>query len=204
MKINPATRTIFSAVIAISTAIFPATMPSQNGAATTQAPSSGAKVVTPIAYVSLEQVPRTQTVDVALMLNIASGYHINSHTPSQTYLIPTNITLADTSGFKPAGSNYPDGQMLKFAFTQDKLSVYSGSATIWLRFQAQSDAPLGEITLPLVVKFQACNATACLPPAKVAVPVKVSIATADTKTKPTHPEIFKTEPKLVQEITAVK
>jgi Disulphide bond corrector protein DsbC len=204
VKINPATRTIVSAAIAISAAIFPASMPAQNGAATTQAPASGAKVVTPIAYVSLEQVPRTQTVDVALMLNIASGYHINSHTPSQTYLIPTNITLADTSGFKPAGSNYPDGQMLKFAFTQDKLSVYSGSATIWLRFQAQSDAPLGEITLPLVVKFQACNATACLPPAKVAVPVKVSIATADTKTKPTHPEIFKTEPKLVQESTAVK
>lgn len=179
-------------------------MPAQNGAATSQAPASAAKVVTPIAYVSLEQVPRTQTVDVALMLNIASGYHINSHTPSQTYLIPTNVTLADTSGFQQTGSNYPAGQMLNFAFTQDKLSVYSGSATIWLRFQAQSDAPLGEITLPLVVKFQACNATACLPPAKVAVPVRVSIATSDTKTKPTHPEIFKTEPKLAQESTAVK
>ena len=96
-------------------------MPAQNGAAS-QAPPSGAKVVTPVAYVSLEQVPRTQTVDVALMLNIAPGYHINSHTPSQTYLIPTNVTLADTSGFQPAGSNYPAGQMQTFAFTQDKLS----------------------------------------------------------------------------------
>jgi hypothetical protein len=157
-------------------------MPAQNGAAS-QAPPSAAKVVTPVAYVSLEQVPRTQTVDVALMLNIAPGYHINSHTPSQTYLIPTNVTLADTSGFQPAGSNYPAGQMQTFAFTQ-------------------SDAPLGEITLPLVVKYQACNATACLPPAKVAVPVHVSIATPDTKPKPTHPEIFKTEPKLTQESAA--
>jgi len=179
-------------------------MPAQNGAASSQAPPSGAAVVTPIAYVSLEEVPRTHTVEVALMLNIASGYHINSHVPSQTYLIPTNVTLADTSGFQQTGSSYPEGQMLKLAFSQDKLSVYSSSATIWLRFQAQSDAPLGEITLPLVVKFQACNATACLPPAKVAVPVHVSIATADTKPRPTHPEIFKTEPRLAQESTAAK
>ncbi len=127
-------------------------------------------VVTPVAYVSLEQVPRGHTVDVALMLNITSGYHINSHTPSQSYLIATNVTLADTSGFQPAGSNYPAGQTIKFSFSEDKLSVYSGSATIWLRFQAQNDAPLGEITLPIVVRYQACNATACLPAGKASRP----------------------------------
>jgi len=200
MKAKPTIR-ITAAAVAVAfagaLAFFPA-LPvlSQNSGANPSATPNGATVVTPIAYVSLDQVPRGKTVDIALVLNIAKGYHINSHTPSQTYLIPTNVTLADTSGFQATGSNYPEGQTLKFAFSEDKLSVYSGTATIWLRFQAQSDAPQGEIILPLVVRFQACNDTACLPPAKVAVPVHISIATADTKTRPTHPEIFKNEPKI--------
>jgi Disulphide bond corrector protein DsbC len=186
---------IARAASVIALALLPAMSPAQAQNSSSSTPPNAASVVTPVAYVSLDQVPRGQKVDVALMLNIASGYHINSHTPSQNYLIPTNVTLADTSGFQEAGSNYPAGQMIKFAFSQDKLSVYSGSATIWLRFQAQNDAPLGEITLPLVVRFQACNESACLPPAKVAVPVHISIATTDTKPRPTHTEIFKNEPK---------
>ena len=193
---SAAVRAIACAALAISAALLPSASMAQSGSTSPAVPPNAGSVVTPVAYVSLDQVPRGHTVDVALMLNITSGYHINSHTPSQSYLIPTNVTLADTSGFQPAGSNYPAGQMIKFAFSEDKLSVYSGSATIWLRFQAQTDAPLGEITLPIVVRYQACNATACLPPAKLAVPVHVSIATADTKTHPSHPEIFKNEPKM--------
>ena len=150
MRAKPTIR-ITAAAVAVAfagaLAFFPA-LPvlSQNGGANPSVTPNGATVVTPIAYVSLDQVPRGKTVDIALVLNIAKGYHINSHTPSQSYLIPTNVTLADTSGFQATGSNYPEGQTLKFAFSEDKLSVYSGSATIWLRFQAQNDAPLGEIT----------------------------------------------------------
>ena len=162
-------------------------------------PGGTPTVVTPMVYVSLDQVPRGKTVDVALTMNIAAGYHVNSHVPSQSYLIATNATLADTSGFTPAGSSYPAGQSIKFAFSQEKLSVYSVTATLWLRYQAQNDAPLGEITLPIVLKYQACNATACLPPTKLAVPVHISIATADAKTRPMHQDIFKTEPKLTTE-----
>jgi len=200
MKMTAAAAPILAAAFAGALALLPAALRAQTQNGSTNSPSTatanGASVVTPVAYVSLDQVPRGKTVDIALMLNIAKGYHINSHTPSQPYLIATNVTLADTSGFTAAGSSYPDGQTLKFSFSQDKLSVYSGSATIWLRFQAQSDAPTGEIILPLVVRFQACNDTACLPPAKVAVPVHISIGTADTKPRQTHQEIFKNEPKI--------
>lgn len=191
-----AARIIISGALAISASLFAES--SLFAQKDSKGPAGTPTVVTPMVYVSLDQVPRGKTVDVALTMNIASGYHVNSHVPSQNYLIATNATLADTSGFTPAGSNYPAGQTIKFAFSQDKLSVYSGSATIWLRFQTQTDAPLGEITLPIVLKYQACNETACLPPTKLAVPVHVSIATADAKARPMHSEIFKTEPKLAE------
>ena len=192
---SAAIRTMAFAALAISAALLPTASMAQNGAASPAVQPNAGAVVTPVAYVSLDQVPRGHTVDLALVLNIAADYHINSHTPLQSYLIATNVTLADTSGFQLAGSSYPQGQQLKFSFSQDKLSVYTGSATVFLRFQAQNDAPLGEITLPLVVRFQACNATACLPPAKVAVPVHISIAASDAKPRPMHPDIFKYEPK---------
>jgi DsbC/DsbD-like thiol-disulfide interchange protein len=151
-------------------------------------PSSVAK---PQAYVSLEQVPAGHEFEVAIVVDILTGYHMNSHKPTESYLIPTSISLATTPGIREVSTSYPDGQMLKFDFSQGKLSVYSGSVTIRAKLAADAAAPPGEVTLPYTLRYQACNMSACLPPAKISVPVKVKIAPADTKPHAIHPEIFK-------------
>jgi hypothetical protein len=152
---------------------------------------SGASVAKPRAYVSLDEVPAGHLFEVAIVVDILTGYHMNSHTPSEEYLIPTGVTLAPTPGFRETGTTYPDGQMLQFDFSKEKLSVYSGSVTIRVKLAADASAAPGEATLPFALRFQACNMSACLPPAKVPVPVKVKVAAADTKPHPAHPEIFK-------------
>jgi len=150
-----------------------------------------ASIVKPRAYVSVNQVPAGSAFDVAIVAVIQSGYHMNSHKPTESYLIPTEIAFGAAPGFKEVKTTYPDGQMMDFSFSKEKLSVYSGQVTIRARLQAQADAAQGDTTLPFTLHFQACNQTACLPPVRVSVPVKLQVVAAGTKVQPANPDIFK-------------
>jgi len=186
-------RGLITAIAAISILLLACTFDStpQIAAQSSSTLPSGASVAKPHAYVSLDEVPAGHSFEVAIVVDILTGYHMNSHTPSEEYLIPTGVTLAATPGFRETGATYPDGQMLQFDFSKEKLSVYSGSVTIRVKLAVDASAAPGEATLPFTLRFQACNMSACLPPAKVAVPVKLKVVAGDAKPHPAHPEIFK-------------
>jgi DsbC/DsbD-like thiol-disulfide interchange protein len=152
---------------------------------------SAASIVKPQAWVSLEPVPRGKEFQVAIVAEIARGYHVNSHKPTDPYLIPTTLTPQLPAGFQLVDAIYPDGKRETFTFSPDKpLDVYSGSVTLRLRLTAQADAALGPATIPLTLRYQACSDSTCLPPVKVPVTVKIDVADASAKARPLHPEIF--------------
>lgn len=153
--------------------------------------SSPAAVVKPRAFVSLAPVPRRKEFQIALAVEIAHGYHMNSHHPIDKYLIPTTLTPKLPTGFELLDTIYPAGRIEKFSFSPDKgLDVYSGSVILKLRLIAHNDAPIGAVTLPVTLRYQACNDTTCLPPVKVPVDVRVDVAAAGAATHAAHPEIF--------------
>lgn len=153
--------------------------------------SSPAAVVKPRAFVSLAPVPRGKEFQIALAVEIAHGYHMNSHHPTDKYLIPTTLTPKLPTGFELLDTIYPAGRIEKFSFSPDKgLDVYFGSVTLKLRLVAHNDAPIGAVTLPVTLRYQACNDTTCLPPVKVPVDVRVDVAAAGAATHAAHPEIF--------------
>lgn len=152
---------------------------------------SAASVVKPAAYVSLEPVPRGKEFQIAVVAEIARGYHVNSHKPTDPYLIATTLTPQLPNGFQAGAAVYPPGKLEKFPFSPDKpLDVYSGSVTLLLHVTAQSGAPLGDVTLPLTLRYQACNDAACLPPVKIPVTATVHVADAGARSRAVHPEIF--------------
>lgn len=148
-------------------------------------------VVKPQSYVSLDPVPRGKEFQVAVVAEIARGFHMNSNHPSDAYLIPTTLTVQLPSGFKLLDTIYPDGHPQKFSFSPDKpLDVYSGSVTIKLRVLAQPGAKLGAVAIPMTLRYQACNDSTCLPPVKLPVEEKVVVAETGAKAHATHSEIF--------------
>jgi DsbC/DsbD-like thiol-disulfide interchange protein len=168
-----------------------------NAAAAAQASSdvpTPAAIVKPRAFVSLAPVPRGKEFQVAVAVDIAHGYHMNSHHPSDQYLIPTTLTPKLPTGFELLDTLYPAGRVEKFSFSPKGLDVYSGSVTLKLRMVAHNDAPIGAVTFPVTLRYQACNDTTCLPPVKVPVDVRVDVAAAGTATHAAHPEIFSTPP----------
>jgi hypothetical protein len=152
---------------------------------------SAAAVVKPQAYVSLDPIPRGKDFEAAVVVDIARGFHMNSHKPTDEYLIPTTITPQLPAGIKLVDTVYPNGQLKKFAFSPNKpLDVYTGSVTLKLKLVAQANAALGPATFPVILRYQACNDAACLPPVKVPVNVQLEITGAGTKTRQVHPEVF--------------
>jgi DsbC/DsbD-like thiol-disulfide interchange protein len=148
-------------------------------------------VVKPQVFASFDPVPRNREFQVAVVIEIARGYHMNSHHPSDAYLIPTTLTPQLPAGFQLVDTIYPDGHLQKFSFSPDKpLDVYSGSVTVKLKLQAQASAPLGPISIPMTLRYQACNDSTCLPPVKLPVEAKIVVGSADAKIQAAHPEIF--------------
>ena len=152
---------------------------------------SAASIVKARSFVSLEPVPRGKEFQVAVVADIRSGYHVNSHKPSDEYLIATTLTPQLPAGFQMLDTIYPAGRQEKFSFSPNKpLDVYTGSVTFKLRVVAQVDAPIGAVNIPTILRYQACNDTTCLPPVKIPVDVRVDVGAAGSAARAMHREIF--------------
>jgi hypothetical protein len=152
---------------------------------------SAASIVKARSFVSLEPVPRGKEFQVAVVADIRSGYHVNSHKPSDEYLIATTLTPQLPAGFQVLDTIYPAGRQEKFSFSPDKpLDVYTGSVVFRVRLVARADAAIGAVNIPAILRYQACNDTTCLPPVKIPVDVQVEVAAAGSAGRAMHPEIF--------------
>lgn len=147
-------------------------------------------VIEPAAYVSLEPVPRGRAFDLAVVLKIRPGFHVNAHEASEDFLIPTEITAELPSGFRAVATNYPKGELRKFQFSPKKLNVYEGSVTVRMKLEALDSAPLGTQKLALKLRYQACTDEICLPPVTVPVTAEFHVAERGAKSRAVHTEIF--------------
>ncbi len=79
---------------------------------------------------------------VTLHFRVAQGLHINSHTPSDQYLIPTAFSIPAGANVRLAAAAYPAGTIISLAFDpKTKLSVYTGEFTIQARIVAAAGQP---------------------------------------------------------------
>jgi hypothetical protein len=125
-----------------------------------------------VQYLFPEQVTVAagKSTPVALHFRIAQGMHINSHTPSNEYLIPTVFSIPDSEGVKLEAANYPGGENLTLpSDPKTKLIVYTGEFVI----QAKIVSPAGNHLVQGKLRYQACNDSQCLPPKTITVPIDV-------------------------------
>jgi len=152
---------------------------------------SGREVVSPAAYVSVEPVARGITFQLAVVLKIRNGFHINARKPSAEYLIPTDLRLNLPVGFKSAGEiSYPKGELHTFGFAKIPLNVYQDKIVLRVPLEAQSNAPLGAQKIPLKLRYQACSNEVCLPPVTLDLDASLTVAANAANSRPAHPELF--------------
>jgi hypothetical protein len=159
--------------------------------AQSQASPDPSSIVKAETYVSADPVPQGKPFEVAVVVHIADGYHMNSNKPSESYLIATTLTPQLPAGIVLTDTLYPNGHLQKFSFSPDKpLDVYANTVTLRMRMMAQSSLAPGTISLPITLRYQACNNTSCLRPVKVPVNAEIRVAAAGTPAHPVHGDIF--------------
>jgi hypothetical protein len=158
---------------------------------------SGKDVVAPEAYASHDPVARGMSFQIAVVLKIRNGFHVNAREVTEDYLIPTDLRAEIPAGFKLGPVAYPKGTLQTFTFSKNKkLNVYSGNVTILLPLTALPTAPLGPQHVPMKLRYQACSSEICLPPVTKEVDAKLNVAAASSAAKPANPEIFSTKQNL--------
>ena len=151
---------------------------------------SGREVVAPSAYVSLEPVARGSSFQLAVVLKIRPGFHINAREKSEDYLIATDLKADVPAGFKIGEVSYPKGKLRPFTFSKKPLNVYEGTIVLRLPLTALPNAPLGAQQIPMKLRYQACSSEICLPPVTLDVNAGFTVAAAASDVRPAHPELF--------------
>lgn len=111
---------------------------------------------------------RGSILEIRVPVQLKDGYHVNSHTPSEDYLIPLRLTW-ESKPFEVSGITYPQPKLEKYQFTKKPISVFTGDFEIVTRFKVPADAPRGPGIVLGKLRYQACNHNSCLPPKTVEV-----------------------------------
>ena len=148
-------------------------------------------VVLPTAFASFDPVAKGKRLQIAVVMKIHEGYHVNARKPTFDYLIPTDLKFEMPAGFKAGEVQYPDGQMRKFSFSKnDALNVYEGNTVLRIPVTVSENAPTGAQTVPLKLRYQACSNEVCLPPVTLNLTATINVSSSPSAAKPAHPELF--------------
>jgi len=151
---------------------------------------SGRDVVKPETYVSLDPAGRGSSFQIAVVMKIRPGFHVNAREKSEDYLIATDLKAALPAGFNSGEVSYPKGKLEKFTFSKTSLNVYQGNVILRMPVTALENAPLGEQHIPLKLRYQACSSELCLPPVTITLDATLNVAVSPSAAKPAHAEIF--------------
>jgi Disulphide bond corrector protein DsbC len=177
------TASLFSVLFLAVTLILPTV-------AGSQAPS-GKDVVSPEAFASFDPVARGKSFQVAVVMKIRPGFHVNAREVSAEYLIPTDLRAEVPVGFKLGEVIYPKGTLQSFSFSKtQQLNVYSGAVILRLPLTALPNAPIGVQHLALKLHYQACSDEICLPPVTLPVDASINVTDKPDSARPAHSDIF--------------
>jgi DsbC/DsbD-like thiol-disulfide interchange protein len=118
---------------------------------------------------------RNETVHTKIPISILAGYHVNSNTPSEDYLIPLSLTWSALGPLEGGQVAYPKPTLEKYEFAEKPLSVFTGNFELAVSFKVAATAAAGPGVAAGKLRYQACSNKACFQPKTVEVTVPYSV-----------------------------
>ena len=116
------------------------------------------------AQVANDKVQRGRSVRGTVVMDIPSGYHVNSNRPLEKFLVATQLQIDAPKGFRLGPVIYPRSLLRNFKFSKNKVSVYEGRATMRFNIIVPASASVGANELKARLRYQSCNDEFCFPP----------------------------------------
>jgi Disulphide bond corrector protein DsbC len=118
---------------------------------------------------------RNAAVETKIPVSVEAGFHVNSNTPTDDYLIPLKLTWSSLGSLEGGQVKYPKPSLEKYEFADKPLSVYTGSFDLVVDFKVAANAPAGPGMAAGKLRYQACNSTTCFAPRTVDVSVSYQV-----------------------------
>lgn len=134
-------------------------------------------------YQSFDKVYLGSEFKLAIEVNVAEGWHINSDKPYDEYLIPTSLAIVDNPNFKLKKVAYPKPHDYKFSFSESPLSVWEGTIYKGALIEVDSATIPGDYQLVIKIQYQACNEMSCQAPTSISDTINIEVA---DKTSPVN------------------
>ena len=131
---------------------------------------------------------------VAVTAEIAEGWHINSHKPLESYLIPTVLDVQAPAGVEIVRILYPEPLLKKLQISQDNMSLYDGVATFGAIVRIGYGVTPGSYRVTAALRYQGCNDLTCIEPSHITVEDTLRVGALDETVEQLYPEIFSKPP----------
>lgn len=135
-------------------------------------------------------IPAGSSAKVAVLLNLAEGWHVNSNQPSLDFLIGTELTFEERDDLVASGIQYPPSKLYSFDFAEDEVDVFEGESPIFVTLYASEDLQAGSYDFEGSLRIQACDNEICLAPTNVPVSFSVEVTAAGTGFQPLNQSLF--------------
>ena len=142
-------------------------------------------------YQSFDKVYPGTEFKVAVEVNVAEGWHINSDKPYDEYLIPTSLTIIENPNFQIKKIVYPKALDYKFSFSDSPLSVWEGTIYQGALIVVDSNTVAGVYPLIVKMQYQACNDMSCQAPTSITDTIEVEVADKTSPVNSIYEEVFK-------------
>ena len=119
-------------------------------------------------------------VRLALEVSLPEGLHTQSNAPRDPSLIPTVLTLNAPAGVTVNELVFPPTTDLKQEGLPQPLAVFEHEFVIGIQVTLASSIPTGDLVVPAKLRYQACDATMCFPPATADVQWTIKVVAAST------------------------
>ncbi len=124
------------------------------------------------------RVAAGESAEARLTVRIRPGFHVQANPAAEEFLVPLTLELPDRPPVRVGLPVYPPGRHHRLDGATADLLTYEGAVTVRVPLRAESDAARGGdevVVLSGSVRYQACDARACLRPSALLLHLSVQV-----------------------------
>ncbi|MBU8922477.1 MAG: thioredoxin family protein [Bacteroidales bacterium] len=156
--------------------------------------SQSENLVSSEAIASLTVFHSGSTGYIAVKATVLDGWHINSNTPLDKFLIPTELVIHVPEGIELLGILYPEPELGQLQMSESKMSLYHGTILPGAIIRIDETIPPGDYEITCVLKYQGCNDLTCLEPASSTSRIVIRVGELSETAEAAWPGIFSAPP----------
>ena len=142
------------------------------------------------AYLSTDKLPAGGTCELAIVIDIKPGWHIQGNPPSPDTMIPTEVSFKSQLGTKLLKPQYPEATPITLPDFETPVSVYDNRVIIRSQVEVPMDAGGKTEEMQISVRYQACDDESCRPPKTAKLAGKLPVAAVGEAVQRINEKLF--------------